>query len=77
MCPSTKCLKLFMSGEMSCSIDANGVVSDSYSVRLVSIPVVKLLVYSIRGIRSILVGYQLLCSVIPSDMENVLVQSMC
>ena len=35
----------------------------------------KLLVYSIRGIRSILVGDKLLCSVIPYDMEYVLVQS--
>ena len=51
---------------------ANGVVSDSYNVRLVSLPVVKLLVYSIRGIRSILVGDQLLCSVIPYGMEHVL-----
>ena len=45
-------------------------MSDSYSVRLVSLPVVKLLVYSIRGIRNILVGDQLLCSVIPYDMEH-------
>ena len=35
----------------------------------------KLLVYSIRGIRSILVGDKLLYSVIPYDMGDVLVQS--
>ena len=37
----------------------------------------ELLVYSIRGIWSIMVGDGLSYSVTPYDMEHVLVQSMC